>query len=203
MVFLKVIPTALLFIHGSAGHCNLETGMCACLCARDEFYKRGKGGETHRREKWRGREKKRSGEGREGGMEGKDEGCGLEYGFGFPSLRGEWKAIDSEAESKADRVAARGCTGTQWEHDLDTNKVSARPLTGQRDEKEREKRVEKDGWKKKKVKEEAEGQWTGGKQGLKMQPNYFSSPWQNEVGAAGRTEIDMMKEVRQGYVVME
>lgn len=56
---------------------------------------------------------------------------------------------------------------------------------------------------KKKVKEEAEGQWTGGKQGLKMQPNYFSSPWQNEVGAAGRTEIDMMKEVRQGYVVME
>lgn len=57
-------------------------------------------------------------------MEG-DEGCGLEYGFGFPSLRGEWKAIDSEAESKADRVAARGCTGTQWEHDLDTNKVTA------------------------------------------------------------------------------
>ena len=63
--------------------------------------------------------------GREGGMEGKDEGCGLEYGFGFPSLRGEWKAIDSEAECEADRVAARGCTGTQWEHDLDTNKVSA------------------------------------------------------------------------------
>lgn len=25
MVFLKVIPTSLLFIHGSAGHCNLET----------------------------------------------------------------------------------------------------------------------------------------------------------------------------------
>lgn len=38
-------------------------------------------------------------------MEGR---CGLEYGFGFPSLRGEWKAIDSEAESKADRVAAQG-----------------------------------------------------------------------------------------------
>lgn len=85
-------------------------------------------------------------------MEGKDEGCGLEYGFGFPSLRGEWKAIDSEAESKADRVAARGCTGTQWEHDLDTNKVSARPLTGRRDGKEREKRLEKDGWKKKRLK---------------------------------------------------
>lgn len=62
--------------------------------------------------------------GREGWREG-DEGCGLEYGFGFPSLRGEWKAIDSEAESKADRVAARGYTGTQWEHDLDASKVTA------------------------------------------------------------------------------
>lgn len=31
---------------------------------------------------------------------------GLEYWFGFPPLRGEWRAIDSEAESKADRVAA-------------------------------------------------------------------------------------------------
>lgn len=31
MVFLKVIPTSLLFIHGSAGHCNLET---ACVCTR-------------------------------------------------------------------------------------------------------------------------------------------------------------------------
>lgn len=99
-----------------------------------------------------GEAERRKGAGREGGMEGKDEGCGLEYGFGFPSLRGEWKAIDSEAESKADRVAARGCTGTQWEHDLDTNKVSARPLTGRRDGKEREKRLEKDGWKKKRLK---------------------------------------------------
>ncbi len=94
---------------------------------------REKGGESYRREKWRGREKK---EEEEGGME-EDEGCGLEYGFRFPSLRGEWRAIDSEADSKADRVAARGCTGTQQEHDQDTNKVTARPLTGQ-------KRVEKE-----------------------------------------------------------
>lgn len=50
---------------------------------------------------------------------------GLEYGFGFPSLRGEWKPIDSEAGSEADQVAARGCTGTEREHDLDTNKVTA------------------------------------------------------------------------------
>lgn len=71
----------------------------------------------------------------EGAREG-DEGCGLECGLGFPSLRGEWKAIDSEAESKADRVAARGCAGTQWEHDLDANKVTAWPLTGWRDRKE-------------------------------------------------------------------
>lgn len=55
-------------------------------------------------------------------MEGR---CGLEYGFGFPSLRGEQKAIDIEAESKADRVAAQGCTGTQREHDLEGNKVTA------------------------------------------------------------------------------
>lgn len=65
-------------------------------------------------------------------------------GFGFPSLRGEWKAIDSEAESKADRVAARGCTGTQREHNLDTNKVTARPLTGRKEEKKKKKGVEKE-----------------------------------------------------------
>lgn len=40
-------------------------------------------------------------------------------------MRGEWKAIDSEAESKADQVAARGCIGTQQEHNLDANKVTA------------------------------------------------------------------------------
>lgn len=56
-------------------------------------------------------------------MEGKEKkkgpgrGCGREYGFGFPSLRGERKSIDSEAESEDDRVAAQGCAGTQREHD--------------------------------------------------------------------------------------
>ena len=57
MVFLKVIPTSLLFIHGSAGHCNLETSMCVC----DEFYKKGKkmeraieakSEEAEKRKKW-------------------------------------------------------------------------------------------------------------------------------------------------------
>lgn len=61
MVFLKVIPTALLFIHGSAGHCNLEIGMCASVCVCDEFYKREKGGDSHRTEKWGEREKKEVG----------------------------------------------------------------------------------------------------------------------------------------------
>lgn len=63
MVFLKVIPTSLLFIHGSAGHCNLETGMCVCVCecVYDGFYKREKGGGSHRREKWREREKEEVG----------------------------------------------------------------------------------------------------------------------------------------------
>lgn len=42
----------------------------------------------------------------EGGGAG---GCGLEYGFGFPSLRDESEWIDSKAESEADRVAAQGC----------------------------------------------------------------------------------------------
>lgn len=31
----------------------------------------------------------------------------LEYGFGFPSFRGELKTINTEAESEADRVAAQ------------------------------------------------------------------------------------------------
>lgn len=57
-----------------------------------------KSGEAEERKQWRGWEEEREVEG--------GEGCGLEYGFGFPSLRGEWKAIDSEAESKADRMAA-------------------------------------------------------------------------------------------------
>lgn len=39
-------------------------------------------------------------------------GCGLDHGFGFPSLRGEREAIDGED----DRVAA--------EHDLDADKVT-------------------------------------------------------------------------------
>lgn len=53
----------------------------------------------------------KSGEkGKKKGLGGR--GCGREYGFGFPSLRGE--SINSEA----DRVAARGCAGTQREHDL-------------------------------------------------------------------------------------
>ena len=56
---------------------------------------------------------------------GEEGRCGLEYGFGFPSLRGEWKAIDSEDESKADRVPAQGCTGTQSKRDLDVSKVTA------------------------------------------------------------------------------
>lgn len=123
MVFLKVIPASLLFIHGSAGHCNLETCTCMCVCAgarprmrmyacaRAEFHKRARGGTRCAREKWREREKKRRGGGRPG------RGCGREYGFGFPSLRGERKSIDSEAESEADRVAAQGCAGTQREHD--------------------------------------------------------------------------------------
>jgi len=152
MVFLKVIPTSLLFIHGSAGHCNLETGrvraracvcrcvnVCVCVCVCDEFYKRGKGGERATAEKSGEAEKRKK-----WGMEGRREGgrwggCGLEYGFGFPPLRGEWKAINTEAESKADRVAARGCTGTQREHDLDA-KVTARPLTGRRDTMKRRRR---------------------------------------------------------------
>lgn len=116
MVFLKVIPTSLLFIHGSAGHCNLEIGVCVCVC--DEFYERkrverameNKSGGKEKRNKWGG--------GKDGGR------CGLEYGFGFPSLRGEREAIDSEAESKADRVAAQGYTGTQCEHNLEANKVT-------------------------------------------------------------------------------
>lgn len=57
--------------------------------------------------------------------------CGLEYGFGFPSFRGELKSIDTEAESEADRVAAQGCTGTQRERDLHAHKVTGpTPLTG-------------------------------------------------------------------------
>lgn len=31
----------------------------------------------------------------------------LEYGFGFPSFRGELETIDTEAESEADQVAAQ------------------------------------------------------------------------------------------------
>lgn len=55
-----------------------------------------------------------------------DEGrCGLEYGFGFPSFRGELKSIDTEAESEADRVAAQGCTGTRCEHDPHAHKVTS------------------------------------------------------------------------------
>lgn len=38
MVFLKVIPASLLFIHGSAGHCNLETCMCMCVRGRASAY---------------------------------------------------------------------------------------------------------------------------------------------------------------------
>lgn len=79
----------------------------------DEFYKRGKKVE-------------RAIEGGKKEAGRREMGAAVwNMGFGFPSLRGERKAIDSEAESEADRVAARGCTGTQWEHDLDTNKVTA------------------------------------------------------------------------------
>lgn len=71
--------------------------------------------------------------GEEGGVEGGSRGCGLGYGFGFLSLREERRAIDSEAESEADRVAARGCTGAQREHDLNANKVTAGPPGGHKD----------------------------------------------------------------------
>lgn len=46
-------------------------------------------------------------------------------GFGFPSLRVMWRAIDSEDESRADRVAARGSAGTQREQNPNANKVTA------------------------------------------------------------------------------
>lgn len=68
------------------------------------------------------RGEREKGETRGGGERG--ERCGLEYGFGFPSFRGELKTIDTEAESEADRVAAQGCTGTQPEHDLHAHKVT-------------------------------------------------------------------------------
>lgn len=113
MVFLKVIPTSLLFIHGSAGHCNLETRVINSL--------QGNGGRSCNWEEWREEVEKREDWREEG------EGCGLEYGFGFLSLRKERRAIDIEAESEADRVAPRGCTGTQQEHSLDINKVTAGP----------------------------------------------------------------------------
>lgn len=94
--------------------------VCVCVYVCDEFYiERRRWREAWKRKVERQRKDRRGEEWSEG-----DEGCGLECGFGFPSLRGEWKAIDSGAESKADRVAARGWTGTQWEHDLDTNKVT-------------------------------------------------------------------------------
>lgn len=92
-----------------------------CACVMNSI--RGKGRERIIDEKSGEAEKKEVGKRKEWREE--DEGCGLEYGFGFLPLRGEWNAIDSEAESKADQVAARGCTGTQQEHDLDTNKVTA------------------------------------------------------------------------------
>lgn len=67
MVFLKVIPASLLFIHGSAGHCNLETCMCVCVCVhalvctpnsiRDQVVER------HAREKSGEKGKKRGGQG--------------------------------------------------------------------------------------------------------------------------------------------
>lgn len=105
MVSLKVIPTSLLFIHRSAGHCNLETAVCGCVCQLACFHQSR-------------RKKARHGEGGEGR-------CGLEYGFGFPSFRGELKSIDTEAESEADRVAAQGCTSTRPEHDLHAPKVTS------------------------------------------------------------------------------
>lgn len=95
---------------------------CVCVCARASAYVhvrvcalnsiREQEVERDAREKSgeKGKKKRRGG-GRPG------RGCGREYGFGFPSLRGERKSIDSEAESEADRVAAQGCAGTQREHD--------------------------------------------------------------------------------------
>lgn len=67
MVFLKVIPTSLLFIHGCAGHCNLETsvrgyvGVCMYVMnsIREEKVERGleeKSGEAEKRQKWGGME---------------------------------------------------------------------------------------------------------------------------------------------------
>lgn len=109
MVFLKVIPASLLFIHGSAGHCNLET--CMCVCARVPNSIGDQEVELHAQEKSREKGEK------EGGGRGAGRGCGREYGLGFPSLRAERKSIDSEAESEADRVAAQGCAATQREHD--------------------------------------------------------------------------------------
>lgn len=70
-------------------------------------------------------ERKKKEDTRKGGGGGGEGRCGLEYGFGFPSFRGELKSIDTEAESEADRVAAKGCTGTQRERDLHAHKVTS------------------------------------------------------------------------------
>lgn len=95
--------------------------VCGCACEINSRTEEGR--EGYRKKKSGGKEKRKE---KESGDKGRNAGrCGLEYGFGFPSLRSEQKAIDSEAESKADQVAAQGCTGTQCEHDLDTNKVTA------------------------------------------------------------------------------
>lgn len=51
----------------------------------------------------------------------------LEYGFGFPSFRGELKTIDTEAESEADRVAAQALiANTTYMH----TRSRVRPLAG-------------------------------------------------------------------------
>lgn len=72
--------------------------MCVCVCV--ESYKEELKSAIN--------EKSGGAERREGGMEGwrdGEEDCGCQCGFGFLSLKGEEKWIDSEAESEADQVA--------------------------------------------------------------------------------------------------
>lgn len=119
-----MIPTSLLFIHGASGHCNLEA--CeTCTSVYIGFLYKGKVKNAIGGKNGKPQQRKKKMWGREGTWKREMGAVVWNAGFGFPSLRVKWRAIDSEDESRADRVAARGCAGTQREQNPNANKVIA------------------------------------------------------------------------------
>lgn len=75
---------------------------CAAATVSSPVFMRENKVKDSSKERGESKRKARHGEGVEGGGV-----VDLEYGFGFPSFRGELKTIDTEAESEADQVAAQ------------------------------------------------------------------------------------------------